>query len=420
MNKIKLKILITCLLCVAFSSSAETLTLEACREAACKTGQNARLNELTEEEHESRNSLTKRQYTPRIGFSAEAHYQSDAPDPTGLTDFPFELYKLDKFGYHAGFTLMQSIYRGGTLKIEQEINTLNEDISQLETQSETYALENVVDDVYLDIILAGKQQEIARTQQTALTRKLQDAEEAFEQGSGYKSGIIAIEAAIAGIEASIEGYATRRRSGIAILSELTGLDISESTVFETPRPGVSRDFPDPAFKGLDLQIRKLSAQKQLEIAKMRPSLNAFGTVGYGNWPLDIFKRQPDFYGIAGISLTIPLSSLQDASIRGRILDSNAEKLRIRKENLEKKQIADNLKYDGEIARLDAMISAGELTVSKYEELCKELERMSESGISSYSDYIDALDKLSAARIDLEVYGILKIRTQLQKNRNLLK
>lgn len=411
---------LTVFLCIALAADAGTLSLEACRKAAREKGQSARQNELTAQEHREKESLIKRQYTPRIGFSGEAHYQSDAPDPTGLTDFPFELYKLDKFGYHAGLVLTQSIYRGGTLKIGKEINAISEEIALLENQSETLSLENVIDDIFLDLILAGKQYDITEAQHSAMSRKLEDAKKAFEQGSGYKSGILTIEAAIAGIDASLSAYTARKKSAAAILAELTGLGIDENTVLETPQPEATRDFPAPIFQGLDLQIRKLSAQKQLETAKARPSLNAFGTVGYGNWPLDIFKRKPDFYGVAGITLTIPISSLQDASIRGRILDSNVEKLQIQKRNLERKQVAEDLKYDGEIARIDAMIESGENTIAKYEELCGELERLSESGLSPVSEYMDALSKLSAARINREVCLILKIRTQLQKNRNLLK
>lgn len=401
-------------------AGAQTLSLDDCRRAAREKARSAELEDVIDKEHQQKENIIKVKYRPELSFYGETHYQSDAPDPTGITDFPFELYKLDKFQYHAGFMLTQSVYRGGTLKLSKEINDIDKDIESLENESYFLELENTIDEIYLDIILASKEEGIAQTHRDILEIKLEDARKAFDQGVGYRSDILTLEAGLAEADAGLAAYAARRNAGLAVLSELTGLEITSRTELELPYAGLLQDFTDPTFGILDLQGRRIEAQKRLELAKTRPSVNAFGTVGYGLWSLDFFNRNPQFYGVVGLTLSIPITSRQSAIYRNRLLSYQSDRLQIQKEALTRRQSVEKIKLDGELARIEALLESSGTAVSKYEALCEELDKMTKSGVSSQSEYLEALKKLSAARVSYEAYSILKIKTRLMKNRSMVK
>ena len=71
-----------------------------------------------------------------------------------------------------------------------------------------------------------------------------------------------------------------------------------------------------------------------------------------------------------------------------------------------------LQYDAEIARYEALVAANDRTVAKYEALCEELDKLSAQGVSSLSDYLSAQEQLAAARLDGELYAMLRLQQQL--------
>ena len=50
------------------------------------------------------------------------------------------------------------------------------------------------------------------------------------------------------------------------------------------------------------------------------------------------------------------------------------------------------------------------------ELCEELDRQADQGVTPLSNYLTALEQLSAARLDCELYSILKLQQQLLRKR----
>ena len=383
-------------------ASAQTLSLEECRKAARENGRAAYSESITGSEYQERENIIKSKYRPELSVVGETHYQSDAPDPSGITDFPFELYKLDQFQYHAGVLLTQSVYRGGTLKLNKELNAIDREIEDLQNESFYLELENSVDEVFLDIILAGKEIDIAKAHRDALQIKLDDARSAFEQGIGYRSDILSLEAAISEADANLAAYFVREDAGRAVLAEITGLEISDKTELQLPFAGLETEFSDPAFGLIDLQSRRLDAMKKLETAKTLPSLNAFGTVGYGLWSLNMFNRDPQFYEVVGLTLKIPITSWSETNSKNKIYSYQNEKLQIQKDAMTRRRNAEKIKYDGEIERIDALMASSAITIEKFEALCNELDNMKRSGVSSQSEYLEAMKKLSAARISFEM------------------
>ncbi|MCR4860167.1 MAG: TolC family protein [Bacteroidales bacterium] len=406
--------LIFCLILTAPGLFGGTpLSLETCREAARRTGHFEELSALVELDRQIQATLADSPYRLSMNAYGQASYQTDAPNPASMTDFPFVLHPSPKFQYHAGVLLSQLIYGGGGRRLRQDLSELEQDLKQAELDGQEFESDSMVDELYLGILLARKRDEILTRQLNSVRIKLSDARKAYENGMVYKDAVLSLEAQCSRLEADLAGNAAQTSGAISVLSELTGLPMDVSTEFELPRiTDPMAGAPDPNLTRLDLEIRRIGLNKELVRSAAMPSLRAFGTVGYGRWPLNFFDRNPDFYGIVGLTLLVPITGWRDVRQTSSYLDNAARRVELQRDNLDRRRRVALLKYDGEIARYDDLIAANGQTVSKCEELCEELDTLSSRGAVPLSDYLTALEQLSAARLDGELYAMLKLQQQL--------
>lgn len=313
--------------------------------------------------------------------------------------------------------LAQPIYSGGQRKLKTDLNDLDHELERTGLDSRGVELDRAVDELFLGILLTRKRDEILSRQLNAVKIKLLDAQRAFEAGIGFRDMVLTLEAQLSKLEADMAGSAAQTAAAQAMLAELTGLPIDADTEFEMPADEDKEVFvPDAGLARLDLEARRIELNKQLARAQALPSLQAFGTAGYGRWPLNFFERRPDLYAVVGLSLVIPLTEWRAANAGTARLDAAARQIELQRENAERRKRVELLKYDGEIARYGTLLAASEGIVAKYEELCEELDRQSDQGVTPMSNYLTALEQLSAARLDCELYNILKLQQQLLRKR----
>lgn len=397
------------------------LSLETCREAARSEGKLEELYALIALDQEANARLEQHPFQFSISGYGTASYQTDAPNPASVTDFPFVLHASPKFQYHVGFLVAQPIYSGGQRRVRSELNDIEHEIQRTDLDSRGIELDSAVDELFLGILLARKRDEILSRQLNAVRIKQEDARRAHEAGTVYRDAVLSLEAQLSKLEAELAGNEAQTAGAIAMLAELTGLPIDADTELELPAGEDMGAFvPDPGLARLDLRARQIELNKRLLKAQARPSLQAVGTIGYGRWPLNFFERRPDVYGIVGLTLHVPITDWRAVNQGTARLDAAARQLDLERETVERQKRLALLQFDGEIARYETLLAANERTVARYEELCNELDALSTQGASSLSDYLTALEQLSAARLDGELYAILKLQQQLLRKRYISK
>ena len=393
------------------------LSLEACREAARQAGRLEELYALSELDAETGAAMEDSPYRFSLRAYGMVDYLSETPNPASMTDFPFALHAMPRFQYNSGFMVSQPIYSGGQRKLKAERSDVEHAMERLEIDRQGIELDSAVDELYLGILLSRKRDEILSRQLNAVRIKLSDAREAYEAGVTYKDALLSLEAQTTTLEAELAGSAAQTESALAMLSALTGLPVDGSTELEMPLgEDLDAAVADPAVTRLDLEARRIELEKQLARASALPSLKAVGLLGYGRPSLNFFDRLPDVYWGVGLTLVIPISDWRDVYLGRRRLDAAARKVAVQRENLDRQTQVALLKFDGEIDRYTRLLDANGRTVAKYEELCDELDKLSAQGAAPVSDYLTALEQLSAARLDGEINSILKLQQQLLRKR----
>ena len=416
MKKIAVLIL-GCFLAAFPSFGGGPLSLEACREAARETGRLDELYALSELDQEAAKTMEDSPYRYSLRAYGMVDYLSQSPNPASMTDFPFEMYAIPRFQFNSGFLLSQPIYSGGQRKLKAERSDVDAALDRLEIDRQGIELDSAVDELYLGILLARKRDEILSRQLNAVRIKLSDAREAYEAGVSYKDVLLTLEAQTASLEAELAGAGAQTEAALAMLSALTGLPVDASTELEMPLgEDISSSVSDPAFARLDLEAKRIDLEKQIARAAAQPSVKALGVIGYGRPSMDFFSRRPDVYWAVGLSLIIPISDWRDVQLGSKRLDAAARRVELQRDNLDRQKQVSLLKYDGEIARYARLLDANAQTVAKYEELCDELDKLSAQGAVPVSDYLTALEQLSAARLESEINSILKLQQQLLRKR----
>ena len=416
MKKIAVLIL-GCFLAAFPSFGGGPLSLEACREAARETGRLDELYALSELDQEAAKTMEDSPYRYSLRAYGMVDYLSQSPNPASMTDFPFEMYAIPRFQFNSGFLLSQPIYSGGQRKLKAERSDVDAALDRLEIDRQGIELDSAVDELYLGILLARKRDEILSRQLNAVRIKLSDAREAYEAGVSYKDVLLTLEAQTASLEAELAGAGAQTEAALAMLSALTGLPVDASTELEMPLgEDISSSVSDPAFARLDLEAKRIDLEKQIARAAAQPSVKALGVIGYGRPSMDFFSRRPDVYWAVGLSLIIPISDWRDVQLGSKRLDAAARRVELQRDNLDRQKQVSLLKYDGEIARYTRLLDANAQTVAKYEELCDELDKLSAQGAVPVSDYLTALEQLSAARLESEINSILKLQQQLLRKR----
>ena len=395
----------------------EPLTLQACRQAARETGRIDVLQQNAEDAREAGRNLARSPYQMKAGAYGHLSYQSDTPNPANLTDFPFVIHPVSQFQYHAGVGLSLPIYSGGRKKLAAQLDEVDRDLDLLSIDRQAMELDQAVDNLYLSVLLGKTGSEILQSQLQAVTIKLNDVKEAFSAGKVYRNAVLEVEAKIATLEARIAGNDAEVEGAAKALSLLTGLDIGKDTPLEKPDlETLLEEVEDPGLASLDLQLKKIDLQKRFSRASALPSIKAVGSVGYGQWQLNFFDNNPNFYGIVGVTLQIPISDWRDVSNRNKLLDHAAEALEIRREETGIHKSAALQQFDSQIAKYEALLKGSQETVKKYQALCEELDKLTRQGSVPASDYLTALEQLSSARLDSELNATLILQLRLRRDR----
>lgn len=403
------------LLCAAGLLQAQgSLTLERCRAAAREVSRAEEAVDLSDSDLAERKKLIRTPYLPQAHGYGSVFYQSDAPDPASFTDLPFTLYPMPKLQFHVGVMVSQTIYAGGSRKVRTDLAEVDSELEKQSIEGSLIEADRAVDELFLGILLMQKQEDILKGQKELLERKLESAREAFEAGKIYRTDVLRLEAGLSSLNSSIDGLVAERASAEGNLAALTGLEIGPETRLELPQPERFSPVDDPSLKSLELQEQRANLSLRLSLARCLPKLSLWGTMGFGQWSLDFFRHDPDVFGVVGLGLSIPLTSWQDYFYSRNLRNNALARIDIQRENLERRRSAELSRYDGAIARYDAMLDGAREAVAKYEELASEMDRLSSGGEAPVSEYIDALSELSSARLEQQRLIILRIKEQLKK------
>ena len=393
-------------------NAQKIVTLKECYNMAMSANALAGEKEAYSSISKIKDENLKKGWLPSLDASASLSYNSDVVDfssafssipgmSSALKPMPQDQYKLT-------LDVNQVIYDGGAIKGARALEKTDLQINEKQTETDLYKLRGQINAYYFNVLLLNRQKELLNNYLNLVRKRILSMQSAINNGVILKSDIDVLSSEKLKIEQQLTENGLHRLAYFKILSDMTGSEISDSTMFILPEQPIelNGDLLRPELQIFDLRKEQLSAGIQMAQSRRMPKAFGFATLGYGNPPgLDFFNDSFDTYYIvgAGIKWNIfdwnrvknekQLIGIQKVIIDNRKKDlSDNLKRMLQSKNSEINSMREMLRTDSELMELRKRISA--TAGSQYE-----------NGTITATEYLNELNSEQQAIINYEIHRV---------------
>ncbi len=397
--------------------AADTLDLEKCKSLARENYPLALQKGLYNESLELKlKSLATASYFPKFSITGEASYQSDVTWFPGTLPVSLGVEKPAKDQYRATLNVQQTIFDGNRSHANKEVERLTTQEQQQMNEADMLNVEQQVQQIYFNGLLQQKAKENLLLTKEVLVERMKRTHSALRNGTVLQRDLNLLEVQLRTTEKQITEATINQESCVKMLAQLTGVDFNESSAFSMPFiaaiPAGELENIRPEMQAFDSRIHRFEANKSVLNTQLIPTVQAYGTVGYGRPGMNMLSNNFDPFYIVGFRLNwtpwdgnlvhrqkknldiqAKITANQKAAFNTNVRTQAQQK---REEVLKQKEM---LKQDRKIVELRQTI-----TLQSASQL--------DNGIITTSDYIADLNAEIQARISVEITNIQLIKTQL--------
>lgn len=289
----------------AAAQSRDTLRLADLQRAAVARDPRSAQAALLRAQSALRLANLRAERLPTFGVQAQAQHQSD------VTSVPFPGAVLpfkDTYDANAGLRLRILDPSRAPRAATERTQSIE---AERRVESAVYAQRQAVNDAFFSALLLDEQRAILVDAITDLESQHRLARERVAAGAALPSEAAMIEAELLRRRQSSEEAESGRAVALAVLGDLTGLEIpadmplaspeSEAMVRST-RATLDSLRARPEFAQFAAGRAAVAAREATVTALDKPRLSAFGRTGYGRPGLNQLAREFDSYWLAGVQL----------------------------------------------------------------------------------------------------------------------
>ncbi|SFF03216.1 Outer membrane protein TolC [Chitinophaga sp. CF118] len=343
-------------------------------------------------------------YLPQLTFSGQATYQSD------VVHFPLPgLPELSKDQYKVQAEITQTIYDGGTIKYQKELEKANTATQQQQLDVNMYAVRERVSQLFFGILLTNEQLQQNDLRKTDIESGIHKMQGAVDNGTALRSSLDELKAELLNTEQLRTQLVTTRKGYMQMLALFINQPVTE--LVKPSAIPVAVEIKRPELQLYNQQKQTFGIrEKQLRVNYL-PKITAFAQGGYGRPTFNIIDNSFGFYGIGGIRFSWALNSLYTLRNNRQLLRINRQEVDVQQETflfntrltLTRQQI-DAQQYDDMITQDRQIIN---LRTSVKNAAVAQLE----NGVITSHDYISQVNAENLARQNLALHEIQLLQVQ---------
>lgn len=262
---------------LAQAVSAQSLTLEQCRQMAHDNYPAIRQYRMIEQSREFTLGNAAKGWLPRVSASAGAYAFTDILKSSAQT----EMMGINMKNHMASGVVMvsQNVYDGGRIAAQRQLAAAQSDVQRQQLDVTMYAVNERIDQLFFGILLLDEQLLQNGLLQQDLATSEQTIRSMMRGGIANQSDLDAILVERLKAEQQREAVSASRRAWLRMLGVFVGKDLPEDMKPERPeapasggRWGVSR----PELRYYASQDLLLDAQRRQLNAQLRPEVSLFG------------------------------------------------------------------------------------------------------------------------------------------------
>ncbi len=401
----------TVLLIFSLNVVGQELTLESCIDQALRNSSLSMNGDLIEKQYVLLNNNEWSGNLPQASISGTATYQSDVftfPGNIPGSDIPV----IPKDQYQLNLGLSQKIYDGGLGMANKKMNLAQRDIKTSDWEVSQHQLIQAVSNIYFQIITVEENYKILQSLDQELSNQLQRAEVSFENGTVLNSSLNSIRKELLLNNQRNEEMLIHSRALKSILSELTGVEVSDDlSLKSTSYDLVEMEIDRPEVELLNNRSLLIEANKDAVTSTVKPRVSGFANLGYGQPnQLNFFETDFSEYYILGLKVEWKVwdwkrhkRSVQSLSVDQQLLDASRLDL-VRKINRE------SILKRAEIDKKLSLIGTDEELLALQSDITREATIQHDLGTLSTTDYLTELTNKTQAELQLSKHKI-----ELQKS-----
>lgn len=344
-------------------------------------------------------------WVPQLNITGKATYQSD------VVEMPFEIpgydFNLPKDQYSIVAEITQSLWDGGTTGSMKRQIKASADLKRRQLDVNLYSVRGTVENVYLGILLVQKQIVQNEILMKSLERRKDEVSAMIENGVAYRSDMDVVDVNILDCRQSLSQLDSDRRNYLAVLSKLTGKDMSDA-VLEEPSSEMNTDsiiISRPELAMYDAQLDLNTAQRQDLNTRISPKFNVFVQGGIGQPGLNMLKKGFEPYYVAGLRMQWDIGSLYTRSNDIRKVEADRRDVEIARETFLFNTSIDIMNKINEIEKAREVLRQDKAIIGLRESIRKSGEEQYRNGVIKMTDLMDMIDDEHNARITESLHQV---------------
>jgi outer membrane protein TolC len=394
-----MKKLLILLLVFADASFAQTYTLQQVQELARQNYPLIKQKELIQQTREISIANLQKGYLPQFALNGQATYQSDVT----RVKIPVPGVNIEPPGsdqYRVTADVNQTIYDGGLIKQQKNIQQLNAAVEEQKLEVQLYQLKERINTIYLGILFIDDQ-----LQQTELVKKdiatgIKKVEAQVANGIAFKSYLNSLKAELLKAEQrSIELSATR-----SALVETLGLFINQTiaanAVFKRPAVpsfSVTGEIVRPELNLFQSQQKLFDGQYGLIHARNQPKAGLFVQGGYGRPGLNLLENRFAFFYTTGLRFNWNFGGLYTAKKEKQLIEINKKTIALQQDAFLLNTNTQLKQQQGEINKINLLIQKDDEIIDLRRKVKEASNAQLENGVITANDYLREVNAEDQAR-----------------------
>jgi outer membrane protein TolC len=389
------------------------LTLEDCYQLATQNYPEIKQHDLIKKTAAYNIENIQKGYLPQFSINGQASYQS------AVTTIPIKIPgtnipTLSKDQYKLYGELDQTLYDGGEIKQNKNLQRTTEAISQQQLQTDLYQLRDRLNQLFFGILLVDEQIK----QNDLVTKDVQlgydKTRTSINNGTAFRSNGDVLQAQVLQNEQQSINLRASRKAYTDMLGFFIGKTVDETTILIAPQPpNLSHEIEikRPELLLYDQQAKSLDVQNKLLTVQTLPKLSLFVQGGFARPGLDFLSNSFTGYYIGGIKLTWSPSAFYTVKNSRALIDISRKNLDVQKEvflfntNLTVKQ------QDADINKYQRLLASDDRIIDLRTKVKNTAMVQLENGVITPNDFLIDINDENQARQNKILHEIQLLMTQ---------
>lgn len=353
-------------------------------------------------------------FMPQISFSGQASYQSavtqvKVPIP-GVTIEP-----PNKDQYRVLTDISQLLYDGGAIRLQKNIQQLNNDVEEQQVEVELYKLKDRINQLFLGVLFLDEQLKQADLIKADLNTGIKRVQAQVDNGVAFRSNLNLLNAELLKADQRVIELKATRKGLLDVLSLFINQPLSETTKLETPAPArqqLTADIQRPELKLFSNREKLLGGQRALVDAKLKPKASLFWQGGYGRPGLNMLKNDFDFFYTTGLRFSWSLGSLYTRKQEKKIIELNQQTVGLQKEVFLLNTHTQLKQQEAEVDKLQQLVNTDNAIIDLRVKVKEAANAQLENGVITANDYLREVNAEDQSRQALILHRVQLLQAQI--------